>query len=45
MGMVKEKIVETTYHTKILRMLRQDSCINLTAQRRLKTHSGRIGLV
>ena len=35
----------TTYHTKILRMLRQDSCINLTTQRILKTHSGRIGLV
>ena len=31
MGMVKEKIVETTFHTKILEMLRQDSCINLTA--------------
>ena len=44
-GMVKERIVETTYHTKILRMLRQDSSTNLTAQRRLKTHGGRIGLV
>ena len=45
MGMVKEKIVETTFHTKILRMLRQDSFIDLTTQRRLKTNGGKIGLV
>ena len=45
MEMVKERIVETTYHTKILRMLRQDSSTNLTTQRRLKTHGGRIGQV
>ena len=32
MGMVKEKIVETTYHTKILRMLRQDSSTNFLIQ-------------
>ena len=32
MGMVKERIVETTYHTKILRMLRQDFSTNSTAQ-------------
>ena len=44
MGMVKEKIVETTFPTKILRMLRQDSFIDLTAQRRLKTNGGKIGL-
>ena len=45
MEMVKEKIVETTFPTKILRMLRQDSFIDLTAQRRLKTNGGKIGLV
>ena len=44
MGMVKERIVGITYHTKILRMLRQDSFIDLTAQRRLKTNGGKIGL-
>ena len=32
MGVVKEKIVETTYHTKILRMLRQDSSTNSLIQ-------------
>ena len=45
MGMVKEKIVETIFPTKILGILRQDSFIDLTTQRRLKTHGGRIGLV
>ena len=45
MVLVKEKIVETIFPTKILGILRQDSFIDLTAQRRLKTHGGRIGLV
>ena len=45
MELVKERIVETTYHTNILGMLRQDPFIDLTAQRKLKAHGGRIGLV
>jgi len=32
MEMVKERIVETTYHTKILGMLRQDSFIDSLIQ-------------
>ena len=32
MGMVKERLVKTTYHTKILRLLRQDSYTNSLIQ-------------
>lgn len=38
----KEKLVETTFHEKILRMLKQDFCIDLTASKRLKKLGGRI---
>jgi len=34
MGMVKEKIVETTFHTKILRMLRQDFSTNTDGRKK-----------
>ena len=36
----KEKLVETTFHEKILRMLKQDFCIDL--RQLLKTHGGKI---
>ena len=41
MKMEKGRIVETTFHEKILRILKQYFYLNLTASKRLEIHGGR----